>query len=94
MLLKRDTVYAVRKYKAVEPEKCCAIKITFLIDREKQIYCPFNLKVNGQKDGTLAHGFYQGTQQICRDIHFDNENCTDKKKQSGDGKQLIFHGCP
>jgi len=46
--------------------------------------------LNVQKRGKLAHGFYPGTQQICGDIHFDKENWTDKKTQSGDGKHNIF----
>ena len=46
--------------------------------------------MNLQKRGKLAHGFYPGTQQICGDIHFDKENWTDKKAQSGDGKHNIF----
>ena len=65
------------KVKRVEPEEDCEIKITFLNDHNNKI--DYSYKLNGQKGGALTHGFYPATQQICGDIHFDNENWTNKK---------------
>jgi len=67
------------------------MNIAFLTDDEKQnaeINCPY--KLNNQKSGTLAHGFYPGGSKLSGDLHFDNEIWTDQKTVSGDGEYNLF----
>jgi len=49
------------------------MNIAFLADDEKEnaeIHCPF--KLNNQKSGTPAHGFYPSGSSLAVDLHFDN----------------------
>ena len=78
------------KFKRVEPDEECEIKITFLnnYDEMHGLNCPY--KLNGQKGGTLAHAFYTGKSAISGDIHFDSKNWRDQKTVPGDGKYNLF----
>ena len=56
------------------------MNIAFLTDDERQnaeINCPY--KLNNQKSGTLAQGFYPGSSTLSGDLHFDNEIWADQK---------------
>ena len=75
------------KFKRVEPDEECEIKITFLNNHDG-LNCPY--KLSGQTGGTLAHAFYPGKSAISGDIHFDSENWTDQKTVPGDGKYNLF----
>ena len=61
------------------------------VDDERQnaeIICPY--KLNDQKSGTLAHGFYPGNSTLSGDLYFYNERLSDQKTVSGDGKCNLF----
>jgi len=75
------------KFKRVEPDEKCEIKITFLNNHDG-LNCLY--KLSGQKGGTLAHAFYPVKSAISGDIHFDSENWTDEKTVPGDGKYNLF----
>jgi len=75
------------KFKRVEHDEECEIKITFLNNHDG-LNCPY--KLSRQKGGTLAHAFYPGKSAISGDIHFDSENWTDQKTVPGDGKYNLF----
>jgi len=75
------------KFKRVEPDEECEIRITFLNNHD-EINCPY--KLSRQKGGTLSHALYPGKSGISGDIHFDNETWTDQRTVPGDGKFNLF----
>ena len=78
------------KFKRVEPDEECEIKITFLNNHDEMhgLNCPY--KLSGQKGGTLAHIFYPRKSAISGDRHFDSGNWTEQKTVPGDGKYNLF----
>jgi len=78
------------KFKRVEPDEECEIKITFLNNHDEMhgLNCPY--KLSGQKWGTLAHAFYPGKSAISGDTHILIQKTGQTKKQLQEMVNTIY----